>query len=181
LRNDGFPNWRRFSLTKSLELGRSECFGVRGNWPARCGRSVSDRALEFPVKAVAPCEGTSYENTIIGVSYVMAFNLPPIEMTGTALILIVCAYGLVASCLRRSDARKKASDGLARVGLSNCGDRLPSELSGGQQQRFFSPRTNVTRREGHRRGAECMGRAGAARRVDAPGGDEEGCWSVESA
>ncbi|WP_179875498.1 iron ABC transporter permease [Sinorhizobium sp. BJ1] len=28
--------------------------------------------------------------TIIGISYIMAFNLPPIEMTGSALILIAC-------------------------------------------------------------------------------------------
>ncbi|KXF75969.1 iron ABC transporter permease [Paramesorhizobium deserti] len=28
--------------------------------------------------------------TVIGISYIMAFNLPPIEMTGTALILIAC-------------------------------------------------------------------------------------------
>ncbi len=28
--------------------------------------------------------------TVIGVSYIMAFNLPPIEMTGSALILIAC-------------------------------------------------------------------------------------------
>lgn len=28
--------------------------------------------------------------TVIGVSYIMAFNLPPLQMTGTAMILIVC-------------------------------------------------------------------------------------------
>lgn len=28
--------------------------------------------------------------TVIGVSYIMAFNLPPIQMTGTALILVFC-------------------------------------------------------------------------------------------
>ncbi|KQY12989.1 iron ABC transporter permease [Rhizobium sp. Root73] len=28
--------------------------------------------------------------TVIGISYIMAFNLPPLEMTGTALILIAC-------------------------------------------------------------------------------------------
>jgi ABC-type Fe3+ transport system, permease component len=28
--------------------------------------------------------------TVIGVSYVMAYNLPPLEITGTALILIAC-------------------------------------------------------------------------------------------
>lgn len=28
--------------------------------------------------------------TVIGISYIMAFNLPPVEMTGTALILVAC-------------------------------------------------------------------------------------------
>ncbi len=28
--------------------------------------------------------------TVIGVSYVLAFNIPPIEITGTALVLIIC-------------------------------------------------------------------------------------------
>jgi iron(III) transport system permease protein len=28
--------------------------------------------------------------TVIGISYIMAFNLPPIEMTGSALILVAC-------------------------------------------------------------------------------------------
>ena len=28
--------------------------------------------------------------TVVGVSYVMAFNVPPVELTGTSLILIVC-------------------------------------------------------------------------------------------
>ena len=28
--------------------------------------------------------------TVIGVSYILAFNVPPIEITGTALVLILC-------------------------------------------------------------------------------------------
>lgn len=28
--------------------------------------------------------------TVIGISYILAFNLPPVEMTGTALILVAC-------------------------------------------------------------------------------------------
>jgi iron(III) transport system permease protein len=28
--------------------------------------------------------------TVIGISYIMAFNLPPVQMTGTALILVAC-------------------------------------------------------------------------------------------
>src|SRR5207247_1825747 len=28
--------------------------------------------------------------TVIGVSYILAFNVPPIEITGTALVLVLC-------------------------------------------------------------------------------------------
>ena len=28
--------------------------------------------------------------TVVGVSYILAFNVPPIELTGTALILVIC-------------------------------------------------------------------------------------------
>src|SRR5207249_7725854 len=28
--------------------------------------------------------------TVIGISYILAFNVPPIELTGTGLILVVC-------------------------------------------------------------------------------------------
>jgi iron(III) transport system permease protein len=28
--------------------------------------------------------------TIVGVSYILAFNVPPVELTGTALILVIC-------------------------------------------------------------------------------------------
>ncbi|MFV0292962.1 MAG: ABC transporter permease [Paracoccus sp. (in: a-proteobacteria)] len=47
----------------------------------------------FPGKAVfefALMMSFAIPGTVIGISYIMAFNLPPIQMTGTALILIVC-------------------------------------------------------------------------------------------
>jgi iron(III) transport system ATP-binding protein len=53
------------------------------------------------------------------------------------------AYGLVASGLRKREAREKAADGLALVGLAGYGERLPSELSGGQQQRVAVARALV--------------------------------------
>ena len=28
--------------------------------------------------------------TVIGVAYILAFNVPPVELTGTGLILIIC-------------------------------------------------------------------------------------------
>jgi iron(III) transport system permease protein len=43
------------------------------------------RTLEFATMLSFAIPGT-----VVGVSYVMAFNVPPIELTGTALILILC-------------------------------------------------------------------------------------------
>lgn len=51
---------------------------VRQNFP---GRS----AFEFALMMSFAIPGT-----VIGISYVMAFNLPPLQMTGTAMILIAC-------------------------------------------------------------------------------------------
>ena len=45
------------------------------------------------------------------------------------------AYGLLCSGVDRAEARKRAGEGLAQVGLEGYADRLPSALSGGQQQR----------------------------------------------
>ncbi len=51
---------------------------VRQNFP---GRS----AFEFALMMSFAIPGT-----VIGISYIMAFNLPPLQMTGTAAILIAC-------------------------------------------------------------------------------------------
>ncbi len=48
-------------------------------------RFVGRNVFEFALMLSFAIPGT-----VIGVSYVMAFNLPPLEMTGTALILIAC-------------------------------------------------------------------------------------------
>jgi iron(III) transport system ATP-binding protein len=53
------------------------------------------------------------------------------------------AYGLESSGLKRKEAREKAEDGLALVGLAGMGARLPAELSGGQQQRVAVARALV--------------------------------------
>jgi iron(III) transport system permease protein len=51
---------------------------VRQNFP---GRSVFEFALMMSF---------AIPGTVIGISYIMAFNLPPLQMTGTAAILIAC-------------------------------------------------------------------------------------------
>jgi iron(III) transport system permease protein len=43
------------------------------------------RSLEFMTMLSFAIPGT-----VVGVSYILAFNLPPVELTGTAMILIVC-------------------------------------------------------------------------------------------
>jgi iron(III) transport system permease protein len=43
------------------------------------------RGLEFMTMLSFAIPGT-----VVGVSYIMAFNVPPVELTGTALILILC-------------------------------------------------------------------------------------------
>ena len=51
---------------------------ARQNFP---GKSIFEFALMMSF---------AIPGTVIGISYIMAFNLPPIQMTGTALILIIC-------------------------------------------------------------------------------------------
>lgn len=43
------------------------------------------RTLEFMAMLSFAIPGT-----VVGVSYIMAFNVPPLELTGTALILVIC-------------------------------------------------------------------------------------------
>jgi len=54
----------------------------------------------------------------------------------------VC-YGLRVSKLQKDELIEKTNSGLALVGLTGYGDRLPSELSGGQQQRVAVARALV--------------------------------------
>ncbi len=53
------------------------------------------------------------------------------------------SYGLNVASIPKKEARDKAEEGLAMVGLGGFGDRLPSELSGGQQQRVAVARAVV--------------------------------------
>jgi len=46
------------------------------------------------------------------------------------------AFGLRAQGVSRSEARKRATEWIARVGLADFADRRPSQLSGGQAQRI---------------------------------------------
>ena len=51
---------------------------------ARC-RFTGKRAFEFVTMLSFAIPGT-----VVGVSYILAFNVPPIELTGTGIILVIC-------------------------------------------------------------------------------------------
>jgi iron(III) transport system permease protein len=48
-------------------------------------RFAGQRAFEFGTMLSFAVPGT-----VVGVSYILAFNIPPVELTGTGLILIIC-------------------------------------------------------------------------------------------
>jgi iron(III) transport system permease protein len=48
-------------------------------------RFTGQRAFEFGTMLSFAIPGT-----VVGVSYILAFNIPPVELTGTGLILIIC-------------------------------------------------------------------------------------------
>jgi iron(III) transport system ATP-binding protein len=53
------------------------------------------------------------------------------------------SYGLREQGLNKKDAFEKANEGMAMVGLSGFGERMPNQLSGGQQQRVAVARALV--------------------------------------
>jgi iron(III) transport system permease protein len=59
--------------------------GLLTAWLLTRQRFAGQRAFEFGTMLSFAIPGT-----VVGVSYILAFNVPPIEITGTAFILIMC-------------------------------------------------------------------------------------------
>ncbi|MEO6565447.1 MAG: iron ABC transporter permease [Casimicrobiaceae bacterium] len=59
--------------------------GIITAWLLTRQRFAGQAAFEFGTMLSFAIPGT-----VIGVSYILAFNVPPIEITGTAIILVVC-------------------------------------------------------------------------------------------
>jgi iron(III) transport system permease protein len=59
--------------------------GILAAWLLTRQRFVGQGAFEFGTMLSFAIPGT-----VIGVSYILAFNVPPIELTGTAIILVAC-------------------------------------------------------------------------------------------
>jgi len=59
--------------------------GLLAAWVLSRQRFAGRTLLEFALMLTFCVPGT-----VIGVAYILAFNLPPVEITGTAIILVVC-------------------------------------------------------------------------------------------
>ncbi len=80
--------WRSFWTTlelASIAAPLTAALGILTAYLLVRHRFVGRAAFEFATMLSFAIPGT-----VIGVSYILAFNVPPIELTGTAVILIVC-------------------------------------------------------------------------------------------
>ncbi|MGL4323866.1 MAG: ABC transporter permease [Beijerinckiaceae bacterium] len=59
--------------------------GILTAWLLTRNRFAGQKTFEFGTMLSFAIPGT-----VVGVSYILAFNIPPIELTGTGLILIIC-------------------------------------------------------------------------------------------
>jgi iron(III) transport system permease protein len=80
--------WSSFWTTAKLSAIAAPLtagLGLLAAWLLTRHRFAGQAAFEFGTMLSFAIPGT-----VIGVSYILAFNVPPIEITGTALILVAC-------------------------------------------------------------------------------------------
>src|SRR5207249_691440 len=80
--------WRSFWTTlelASIAAPLTAALGILTAYLLVRQRFVGRAVFEFATMLSFAIPGT-----VIGVSYILAYNVPPVELTGTALILIVC-------------------------------------------------------------------------------------------
>ena len=127
----------------SLSIAEGEFFSLLG--PSGCGKTTTLRmlaGLEHPTagriliggKDVTMLPANERDVSMVFQSYALFPHMSSLDNV---------AYGLESSGLSRRQAREKAEEGLALVGLAGMGGRLPAELSGGQQQRVAVARALV--------------------------------------
>jgi len=113
--------------------------------PSGCGKTTTLRmlaGLEHPTagriliggKDVTMLPANERDVSMVFQSYALFPHMSSLDNV---------AYGLESSGLSRKEARERAEEGLALVGLAGMGHRLPAELSGGQQQRVAVARALV--------------------------------------
>ena len=120
----------------SLRVAEGSFVSILG--PSGCGKSTLLKILAGllpPTRGTVSIGGSSAEHALrqrqIGLLFQEAVLLPWLDTVANAALLYEIAIGR----RRRSDARGRARELLAAVGLSGAGQKKPSELSGGMKQR----------------------------------------------
>jgi ABC-type Fe3+/spermidine/putrescine transport system ATPase subunit len=128
-----------------LAIEDGEFFCLLG--PSGCGKTTT---LNLIGGFIAPTAGTIWLNgrridtlpphrrpvNTVFQSYALFPHMTVLENVG---------FGLRMDKVGKADARKRAGEALALVGLEAFGERSPSQLSGGQQQRVAVARALVKR------------------------------------
>jgi len=127
----------------SFEIGRGKLVTLLG--PSGCGKTTTLRliaGLEMVTegkiiiggKEVTHLSASDRDVSMVFQSYALFPHMTVMENV---------SYGLNMSRLQKKEISEKAMEGLELVGMSDFGNRLPSELSGGQQQRVAVARALV--------------------------------------
>jgi iron(III) transport system permease protein len=80
--------WNSLATTVKLSAiaaPLTAAFGLLVAWLLARTQFVGQRVFEFATLLAFAIPGT-----VLGVSYILAFNVPPFELTGTALIIVLC-------------------------------------------------------------------------------------------
>ncbi len=120
----------------SLDIGSGETVALVG--PSGCGKST---ALRMLAGLEAPTRGAVIRATGRGETAVV-FQAPTLAPWLSALANVALPLELAGA--PPADARSKAADALARVGLSGAGAKRPAQLSGGMAMRVSLARALVT-------------------------------------
>ena len=127
----------------SFEIGRGQLVTLLG--PSGCGKTttlrliaglemVTEGKIKINGKEVTHLSASDRDVSMVFQSYALFPHMTVMENV---------SYGLNMSRLQKNEVSEKAIEGLELVGMSNFGDRFPSELSGGQQQRVAVARALV--------------------------------------
>ena len=135
----------------NLEVRRSEMVAIMG--PSGCGKTTLLNCLagldeidhgEVFIDKVLMANMSDDERTVYRAKQMgfvfQLYNLLPVLSAVENVEL-----PLLVSGVRAGEARKRARDGLAWVGLAEWANHLPAELSGGQRQRVAIARALVNR------------------------------------
>jgi NitT/TauT family transport system ATP-binding protein len=116
----------------SIAVADGEFVAIVG--PTGCGKST---LLNVAAGLLPPSEGraTIYGTPLAGLNRTAGYLFQADALFPWKTAIENVAIGLETAGTPRADARKRAGDWLARVGLQQFADRYPHMLSGGQRKR----------------------------------------------